>query len=89
MVAVGPILDAAGVLNAKPILVQLADDPALGEYRAEFAGMVGTIEERPTDSDNPAASFASSSAPVSISPAVGFVAIRFISSNNNGSMVSW
>ena len=41
MVAVGPLLDAAGVLNAAPILVQLADDPALGEYRAEFAGMVG------------------------------------------------
>jgi hypothetical protein len=58
MVAVGPLLDAAGVLNAKPILVQLADDPALGQFRTEFAGMVGTIEERPTDSDNPAASFA-------------------------------
>jgi hypothetical protein len=49
MVAVGPLLDAAGVLNAKPILVQLADDPALGEYRAEFAGWWGPSRSgRPT-----------------------------------------
>ena len=46
---VGPLLDAAQVLNAKPILVKLADDPGLGEYRSEFAGLVGTIEERPKE----------------------------------------
>lgn len=58
MVIVGPILDAAGVLNAKPILVKLADDPALGEHRSEFAGMLGTIEERPSDNAPPGAVFA-------------------------------
>lgn len=44
---VAPILDAAGVLNTRPILVQMPDDPALGEFRKEFAGLLGTIEERP------------------------------------------
>ncbi len=48
---VGPILDAAGVLHAEPRLVVLPDDPALGEFRAEFGGMLGMIEERPSDDD--------------------------------------
>ena len=48
---VAPILDAAGVLNARPILVQMADDAGLGEHRGEFAGLLGTIEERPANAD--------------------------------------
>jgi hypothetical protein len=46
---VSPILDAAGVLHAEPKLVWLPDDPALGQYRTDFGGLLGTIEERPTD----------------------------------------
>ena len=46
-----PILDAGGVLHSTPRIVQLADDPALGEFRAEFAGLLGTIEERPKQLD--------------------------------------
>jgi len=46
---VGPILDAAGVLHSEPRLAFLPDDPALGEFRADFGGLLGTIEERPTD----------------------------------------
>ena len=46
---VSPILDAAGVLHSEPRLVFLPDDPALGEFRADFGGLLGTIEERPTD----------------------------------------
>ncbi len=57
-VLVAPILDAAGVLNTRPILVRMADDPALGEYRAEFAGMLGTIEERPRDLPSGGTTFA-------------------------------
>jgi len=45
---VSPILDAAGVLHAEPQLVLLPDDAALGEFRAEFGGLLGTIEERQT-----------------------------------------
>jgi len=48
---VGPILDAAGVLHAEPRLVLLPDDAALGEFRTEFGGMLGMIEERPSDED--------------------------------------
>ncbi len=39
------ILDAAGVLHSRPRIVVLPDDPGLGEYRAEFAGRVGTLEQ--------------------------------------------
>ena len=42
-----PLLEAAGVLHAAPLLRVMPDDPALGEFRAEFAGLLGTIEERP------------------------------------------
>jgi surface antigen Omp85-like protein len=44
---VGPLLESAGVLHSNPIVVQMADDPGLGEFRADFAGVLGTIEERP------------------------------------------
>lgn len=47
MVVVPVILDSVGVLHTRPILVQMPDDPALGEFRKEFANMLGTIEERP------------------------------------------
>lgn len=60
-VVVAPLLDAAGVLNAHPVIVQMADDPALGEYRAEFAGLLGTIEERPKDLDGKGETFAGAS----------------------------
>ncbi|MEO8452445.1 MAG: hypothetical protein ABI647_21815 [Gemmatimonadota bacterium] len=42
------MLDAAGVLHPTPSLVVMPDDPALGEFRKEFAGRLGTIEEYPT-----------------------------------------
>ncbi|HEY0021174.1 MAG TPA: BamA/TamA family outer membrane protein [Longimicrobium sp.] len=42
---------AAGVLHAPPRLVVLPDDARLGEFRADFAGMLGTLEERPGDAD--------------------------------------
>jgi len=58
---VGPLLDAAGVLNTKPVLVKMADDPGLGEFRAEFAGMLGTIEERPKELGDTDATFAGAS----------------------------
>ncbi len=44
---VSPLLEAAGVLHAEPRLRVMPDDSALGEFRAEFAGLLGTIEERP------------------------------------------
>src|SRR6185503_1432708 len=46
---VASLLDGAGVLHATPQLMALPDDPRLGEYRSEFAGMWGWVEVRPTD----------------------------------------
>jgi hypothetical protein len=42
---VGPLLDAVGVLHNDPRLVAMPDDPALGEFRKDFAGAAGDIEE--------------------------------------------
>ena len=44
-----PIINAAGVLNTEPILIVLPDDDRLGEFRAEFGGLLGTLEENPID----------------------------------------
>jgi hypothetical protein len=46
-VIVGPLLEAAGVLHVTPRLVVMPDDPALGEFRPVFAGLLGFIEEYP------------------------------------------
>ncbi len=55
---VAPLLQATGVLSTEPRLVVLRkDDPRLGEFRTEFGGMLGVLEERPEDSEE-GASFA-------------------------------
>jgi hypothetical protein len=57
MLLAPPILEAAGVLHAAPqVIILPKDDPRLGEFAAEFGGMLGTIEERPRDDEG--ASFA-------------------------------
>jgi len=38
---------SAGVPHTTERLFVMPDDPRLGEYRARFAGMLGTLEERP------------------------------------------
>ena len=43
---VSRLLTAAGIPHADPIIVALPDDPALGEFRPVFAGLVGTLEPR-------------------------------------------
>lgn len=43
---VSRLLKAAGIPHANPRIVVLPDDPALGEFRPVFAGLVGTLEER-------------------------------------------
>ena len=50
-VITAPILDAAGVLNSAPRIVILPDDEALGEFRADFGGVLGMLEEIPTADD--------------------------------------
>ena len=41
------LVEAAGVLQAAPVLAVMPDDPLLGEFRQEFAGRLGLIEESP------------------------------------------
>jgi hypothetical protein len=43
-----PLQEAAGVLHPTPSLAVMPDDPALGEFREEFAGRLGMIEEFPS-----------------------------------------
>ena len=53
-----PLLEAAGVLHVEPQLRLMPDDPALGEFREEFAGVLGLIEERPDENQGDRTSFA-------------------------------
>jgi Omp85 superfamily domain len=55
-----PILDAVGVLNPGPRLVVLPDDPALGEFREEYGGMLGTFEHHPSEIEEGVGGFAGS-----------------------------
>jgi hypothetical protein len=44
---VSGLLDATGLHHPRPRLVVMPNDPALGEFRTDFAGVLGTFEERP------------------------------------------
>lgn len=46
-----PIVNAAGILQATPTLCYLPDSEVLGEYREEYGGLLGTIEEHPQEYD--------------------------------------
>lgn len=51
-VTLPPLLEAAAIVHVVPQLAVMPDDPRLGEYRAEFAGMLGLIEERPDEGED-------------------------------------
>lgn len=57
---VEPLLEAVDVLHPHPELRVMPDDPRLGEFREEFAGMLGWIEERPNEGEDGTAGFAGS-----------------------------
>jgi len=59
------LLDQLDVLHADPRVVILPDSPLLGEYRAEFAGLIGTIEEWPNDGPGDEPGFAGATEVVS------------------------
>ena len=55
---VSPLLDAADIYTVAPEFTVLPYDKArLGEYFDEFAGLAGTIEERPNENESAGASF--------------------------------
>ncbi len=50
--AADPLQTAAGILHPHPTVALMPDDPLLGEFRKEFAGMLGEFEERPNAPKN-------------------------------------
>jgi hypothetical protein len=54
------MLDALGVLHVTPQFAVMPDDPRLGEFRKDFAGHLGLLEEFPDDGPNGTAGFAGS-----------------------------
>ncbi len=44
-----PLMEATGILHSRHTLVVIPDDPRLGEYREEFAGLIGTLQEHPSE----------------------------------------
>src|SRR5690606_21808724 len=59
-VAVGPLQDAVGVLYPPARLYVMPDDPRLGEFREDFAGMLGVLFERPNEGPGETPGFAGS-----------------------------
>jgi len=57
---VAPLLSAAGVLHVEPRLLVLPDDPRLGEFREDFAGLLVLFEERPNNGPQGTPGFAGS-----------------------------
>ena len=54
------LLEAVNVLQVRPRLYVMPDDPRLGEFREEFAGMLGTVEVSPQENENDEPGFAGS-----------------------------
>lgn len=52
------LMDAAGILHAQPTLWVMPNDPALGIYREEFEGKIGTLEPKPRGKSKNYAGFA-------------------------------
>ncbi|NNE48451.1 MAG: BamA/TamA family outer membrane protein [Rhodothermales bacterium] len=52
--------DALGILHVTPTLYVMPNDPVLGEFQEEFAGLVGAIEERPNEGPDGEPGFAGS-----------------------------
>jgi hypothetical protein len=52
------LLEAAGILHPDPRLFVMPDDARLGEFRAEFAGMLGSLEIHPNEAEGDRPGFA-------------------------------
>jgi hypothetical protein len=57
---VAHLLEAVDVLHPEPSFALVPDDPALGEFRDAFAGLLVLVEERPDDGPDGSAGFAGS-----------------------------
>lgn len=57
---VDPLMEAAGILHSRHTLVVIPDDPRLEEYRERFAGLIGMLQEHPSEGKDDAPGFAGS-----------------------------
>lgn len=57
---VDPLLEAAGILHPRHHLVVIPDDPALGGFRDDFAGLIGMLTDRPQEGPGDTPGFAGS-----------------------------
>ena len=57
---VDPLMEATGILHSRHTLVVIPDDPKLGEYREAFAGLIGTLQEHPSEGVDDTPGFAGS-----------------------------
>ena len=57
---VDPLMEATGILHAKHTLVVIPDDQRLGEYRKNFAGLIGMLQEHPSEGPDDTPGFAGS-----------------------------
>ncbi len=57
---VDALMEATGILHAPHQLVVIPDDPRLGAYRQEFAGLIGTLQEHPSEAAGDEPGFAGS-----------------------------
>lgn len=57
---VAHLLRAVGVLHTEPVFMVVPDDPRLGAFRSDFAGMLVLVEERPADGPAGGTGFAGS-----------------------------
>jgi hypothetical protein len=55
---VAPLQEIVGLLQAVPTLVILPNDERLGEFRDQYAGMMGQFEERPDEAEEGVKAFA-------------------------------
>lgn len=58
--AIDPLMEATGILHTKHTLVVIPDDPRLKEYREDFAGLIGMLQEHPSEGVDDTPGFAGS-----------------------------
>ena len=54
------LMDATGIIHSPHTFVVIPDSPRLGEYRDQFAGLIGTLQEVPSEGPDKTPGFAGS-----------------------------
>lgn len=57
---VDALMKATGILHAPHMLVVIPDDARLGSFREEYAGLIGTLQEHPSEAPGDEPGFAGS-----------------------------